>query len=1285
MASTTPRPSGYSIADNIQAPSSTSSLSNLAIPYMEESSLRSSISSTCTDDTPSITPSSSIHSMASMQQIKTARGGLDGTSTKVLSAAKPSGVASNRKQAKPGGRERVMVCVRAKPPYPTSSIYDCSTETNTISLAEHHPTNMKRGGVIKGRENEGEFHIDHLHLPPTPTSALFNKVISPIVASTVDGFDGTVFAYGMTGSGKTYTMGGVEGDPGVIPRAIDQIFDAIDECKERVFLLRVSYLELYNETLRDLLNPNSKVIPVIHERDGRVIVDNLEEVPVRSPEEVQACLKKGEGNRRNGKTDFNEHSSRSHTVFSVVIESRLLSESGNASTMSQSMSSSSLNSMASNSQSRPKTSPSMGLVRMSRLNLIDLAGSERATTDDTRRQEGGYINKSLLTLANVIEKLTEPKPGFIAYRESKLTRLLQNSLSGHAKIAVVCTISLDEIHAYESLATLKFARRVSKVVTKAERGTIVGDNALIQVYLQEIADLKTKLAASMQASAKRIRSSDLSDDSDSEATEGEASLESEKEKLARLREERIKSEQEVQKLQLLRTKIQSQITNLSGLMLTSEAVPSSPSFGSSNFLPIHTRRRISELPRSGLGLGMPSVDLPTTPKRYISAIGVVEEDSFGGLGKERRARGLFSDSTADNSTSTPVKEEENIDKTTTLSPPTITPDELAEKESTITHLLLKVSDLESEIATASTNYASLEQTSAQSRLLCTDKIAKLELEVTELRSRLAATEESHEISSSTNAEKVQQLSKSYDALKLEHDQLGLRLVDQDRAYNLELDSTRLSLNQVRQQREASLLQTQDLLTSQVELKRQLAEYKTSSDDLRSSNATLESQVSQQTSQHASEVLALKALLDSKSAEEEIKHAQEMHSLRIMLEQQLDEERKSHSRQMREQEVKMEEAESAHASVLANEHRLLREMHEESDRQTKTQKEARGSEMESLSKKISELEESLSFQTKHQIELLSQFDKLTSDLKEARSETDNFKQSAELASRDLQLEKNDHTQTASIVADLEAQVAEKVQRINALNAQILTASTSNGRNTITHSPAIPSGLNLHYSGSLKESKRFSRDSARSSFTRGVEVDEMVNDLNKIISVQRDVIAELHSRLNKLTEIAELHVALPSSSCDTPSSRSPSVINKDNTRAHTLPRSNNYSRLESIVASPTPSTSSLNYPSSPSLTSSRHTKEPLGTLPGSPNFGFDGLSYDRPSPGSTYIPSRAKPPPLPYHGHQKSNSASARARRRITIDRDMEVLNSKSRVETSRGLFDSPSRPVLSSSASNQQRN
>ncbi|KAJ3059356.1 hypothetical protein HK102_010039, partial [Quaeritorhiza haematococci] len=288
----------------------------------------------------------------------------------------------------------------------------------------------------------------------------------------MEGINGTVFAYGQTASGKTYSMMGVEQQPGVIPQAIDDVFAFIRESADREYLLRVSYLEIYNESIKDLLAPEVTDLRIHEDRKRGIYVSPLKEEIVTSPKQVMKIIQKGESNRHFGSTDYNEHSSRSHTLFQMIIESR----DRNASSIS------------SPTSFKRKPTRLKGAVTISQLNLIDLAGSEKATSDLDRRKEGSYINKSLLTLGNVISKLTDDKGGHIPYRDSKLTRILQSSLSGNAKISVICTVSPSSNCMEETHNTLKFAARVKKVQIKADKNQVLDEKALIQRYRNEIAE-----------------------------------------------------------------------------------------------------------------------------------------------------------------------------------------------------------------------------------------------------------------------------------------------------------------------------------------------------------------------------------------------------------------------------------------------------------------------------------------------------------------------------------------------------------------------------------------------------------------------------------------------------------------------------------------------------------------------------------------------------------------------------------------------------------------------------
>ncbi|KAI9142686.1 P-loop containing nucleoside triphosphate hydrolase protein [Paraphysoderma sedebokerense] len=247
---------------------------------------------------------------------------------------------------------------------------------------------------------------------------------------------GTIFAYGQTSSGKTFTMNGSNREPGVIPLAISDIFNSISQDETHEYLLRISYCEIYNEVIRDLVNPDNFNLKIHEDVTRGVFVGNLTELVITDIDDIFTAIENGEKNRHVGETNMNERSSRSHTILTMVSK-------------------------------RPSYS---GAVRSSKLNLVDLAGSERVGltgAEGIRLKEGGHINKSLLTLGTVIARLSEGGDGrHIPYRDSKLTRILQPSLGGNARTAIICTITPASNHLDDTLSTLKFASRAKTVKNK---------------------------------------------------------------------------------------------------------------------------------------------------------------------------------------------------------------------------------------------------------------------------------------------------------------------------------------------------------------------------------------------------------------------------------------------------------------------------------------------------------------------------------------------------------------------------------------------------------------------------------------------------------------------------------------------------------------------------------------------------------------------------------------------------------------------------------------------------
>ncbi|XP_068663517.1 kinesin-like protein KIN-7D, chloroplastic isoform X2 [Aristolochia californica] len=281
----------------------------------------------------------------------------------------------------------------------------------------------------------------------------------------MEGINGTIFAYGVTSSGKTHTMHGDQRSPGIIPLAVKDAFSIIQETPSREFLLRVSYLEIYNEVVNDLLNPTGQNLRIREDNQG-TFVEGIKEEIVLSPAHALSLIAAGEAQRHVGSNNFNLMSSRSHTIFTLTIESSPCGE---------------------NSEGEA--------VSLSQLNLIDLAGSEssKAETTGVRRKEGSYINKSLLTLGMVISKLTDGKAAHIPYRDSKLTRLLQSSLSGHGRVSLICTVTPSSSNSEETHNTLKFAHRAKHIEIQASQNKIIDEKSLIKKYQHEIRKLKEEL------------------------------------------------------------------------------------------------------------------------------------------------------------------------------------------------------------------------------------------------------------------------------------------------------------------------------------------------------------------------------------------------------------------------------------------------------------------------------------------------------------------------------------------------------------------------------------------------------------------------------------------------------------------------------------------------------------------------------------------------------------------------------------------------------------------------
>lgn len=296
---------------------------------------------------------------------------------------------------------------------------------------------------MQSKEASGNFTFDRVFDMKCRQSDIFNFSIKPTVDDILNGYNGTVFAYGQTGAGKSYTMmgGDIEDDEkkGIIPRIVEQIFESIIASPSNIeYTVRVSYMEIYMERIRDLLNPVNDNLPVHEEKSRGVYVKGLLEVYVSSVDEVYEVMKRGGQARAVASTNMNQESSRSHSIFVIQINQKNLET---------------------------------GSLKAGFLYLVDLAGSEKVGKTGASGQtleEAKKINKSLSALGMVINNLTDGKSTHIPYRDSKLTRILQESLGGNSRTTLIINCSPSSYNDDETLSTLRFGMRAKSIKNKAK-------------------------------------------------------------------------------------------------------------------------------------------------------------------------------------------------------------------------------------------------------------------------------------------------------------------------------------------------------------------------------------------------------------------------------------------------------------------------------------------------------------------------------------------------------------------------------------------------------------------------------------------------------------------------------------------------------------------------------------------------------------------------------------------------------------------------------------------------
>ncbi|KAF4126717.1 kinesin family member 5 [Geosmithia morbida] len=303
--------------------------------------------------------------------------------------------------------------------------------------------NSQESCTVDSKEAQGSFTFDRVFDMSCKQQDIFDFSIRPTVDDILNGYNGTVFAYGQTGAGKSYTMMGTNIDEdegrGVIPRIVEQIFASIMTSPSTMeYTVRVSYMEIYMERIRDLLQPQNDNLPVHEEKNRGVYVKGLLEVYVSSVQEVYEVMRRGGNARAVAATNMNQESSRSHSIFQITV-----------------------------TQKNVET----GSAKSGQLFLVDLAGSEKVGKTGASGQtleEAKKINKSLSALGMVINALTDGKSSHIPYRDSKLTRILQESLGGNSRTTLIINCSPSSYNDAETLGTLRFGTRAKSIKNKAK-------------------------------------------------------------------------------------------------------------------------------------------------------------------------------------------------------------------------------------------------------------------------------------------------------------------------------------------------------------------------------------------------------------------------------------------------------------------------------------------------------------------------------------------------------------------------------------------------------------------------------------------------------------------------------------------------------------------------------------------------------------------------------------------------------------------------------------------------
>ncbi|CAH1795258.1 unnamed protein product [Owenia fusiformis] len=376
-----------------------------------------------------------------------------------------------------GTEQNLTVAVRIRPHNDQEKLLGAGTiayevENNMVVLLD--PTEDPDDILRANRTREKRYVFDYAFGPNTTQAEVYEKTTKGLIENVINGYNATVFAYGATGAGKTYTMLGRDDNIGIMALALNDLFLEMERTKNHmVYKVKMSYLEIYNEMIRDLLDPSLGYLELREDAKG-VQIANLSEVEASTTEEVMEKLTQGNAERTQEPTAANKTSSRSHAILQVTVRQthRLPGNKKN--------------------------------IRCGKLFLIDLAGSERASNTHNRGKrmvEGAHINRSLLALGNCINALCDKNGSrYVNYRDSKLTRLLKDSLGGNCKTVMIAHTSPASLHFEESRNTLLYADRAKHIKTKVNLNNkrvsyhVSQYNLIITELRNEVVKLKMRLA-----------------------------------------------------------------------------------------------------------------------------------------------------------------------------------------------------------------------------------------------------------------------------------------------------------------------------------------------------------------------------------------------------------------------------------------------------------------------------------------------------------------------------------------------------------------------------------------------------------------------------------------------------------------------------------------------------------------------------------------------------------------------------------------------------------------------